>query len=312
MARAHHINTAATADEAASWFVRLRDPALSDAERAAFADWLRQAPDRAAAMQAMGALWDGIDVLPDPRRARISQAPQGFFTRRHVLAGVGLSAVAGILGWSQWRAGDISTVLGEHRRMAFATGASLELDSLSAVDISPDEPHPTATLRAGQVFVATDRAPGAEVVLQSPFGAVTAGTAAFNLKLERRRALVAVESGRVLVQSQQGPALELGPNTELAFGRQLVEQPRALPAYRIAPWLDGRLIFDRTLLVDVIDDINRNRPGQVMIGDPRLDDLLVTGTFEARAGDAALLAITETFSLKSLHIGAGLTVLFHA
>ena len=167
-------------------------------------------------------------------------------------------------------------------------------------------------MRAGQVFVATDRAAGAEVVLQLPFGAVTAGTAAFNLKLERRRALVAVESGRVLVKRQQGPALELRPNTELAFGRLLVEQPRALPSYRIAPWRDGRLIFDRTLLVDVIDDINRNRPGQVLIGDPRLDDLLVTGTFEASAGDDALLAIAETFSLKTLHISAGLTVLFRA
>ncbi|MBV5325848.1 MAG: hypothetical protein J0626_11645, partial [Rhodospirillaceae bacterium] len=89
-------------------------------------------------------------------------------------------------------------------------------------------------------------------------------------------------------------------------------QPRALPAYGIAPWRDGRLIFDRALLVDVVDDINRNSAGQVMIGDPRLDDLLVTGTFDARAGDAALLAIAETFSLKSLHIGAGLTVLFRA
>ena len=48
MARAHHIDTAATADEAAAWFVRLRDPALSEAERVAFADWLRQEPDRAA------------------------------------------------------------------------------------------------------------------------------------------------------------------------------------------------------------------------------------------------------------------------
>ena len=312
MARAHHTDMAATADEAAAWFARLRDPALSDAERVAFADWLQQRPDHAAAMQEMGAIWDGLNALPDLRQTELIPAPQRLLSRRHVLAGAGLSALAGVVGWRQWRIGDVATERGEHRRVAFAADASLELDSLTVIDMAPGEPHPMAELRNGQMFVSTERAAGAEVILRLPFGWVQAATATLNLKLERRRALVAVESGRVLVRRQSGGALELGPNTELALGPVLVEQPRALPAYRIAPWRDGRLIFDRALLVDVVDDINRNRAGRVLIGDPRLDDLLVTGTFRADGGDALLLAIAETFSLKSLHLGPGLTVLFRA
>ncbi|MBK8161206.1 MAG: DUF4880 domain-containing protein [Rhodospirillaceae bacterium] len=312
MARAHPTDTAATADEAATWFARLRDPALSDAERVAFADWLQQQPDHAAAMQEMGAIWDSLNTLPDPRRTEIAPAPQRVLSRRHVLVGAGLSALAGAVGWSQWRIGDVATERGEHRRVIFAANASLELDSLSAIDMAPGEPHPMAELRKGQMFVTTERAAGAEVILRLPFGRVQAATASFNLKLERRRALVAVESGRVLVRRQSGGALEMGPNTELALGPVLVEQPRVLPAYRIAPWRDGWLIFDRALLVDVVDDINRHRAGRVLIGDPRLDDLLVTGTFKSDGGDAALLAIAETFSLKSLNFGSALTVLISA
>ncbi|MBV5325847.1 MAG: hypothetical protein J0626_11640, partial [Rhodospirillaceae bacterium] len=85
------------------------------------------------------AIWDSLSALPDPRQAEIIPAPQRLLSRRHVLAGAGLSALAGVVGWSQWRIGDVATERGEHRRVAFAANASLELDSLSAIDVAPGE-----------------------------------------------------------------------------------------------------------------------------------------------------------------------------
>lgn len=303
------------ADEAAVWFVRLRDTGLSEAERNAFAAWLARCPTHAAAMAEMADIWAGLDALPDLRHTQpqpLLPAQAGFhLTRRHLLAGLGLSAVAAA-GWGIWRPQGIAAPLGAPLHAEFAANAALDLDSLSSLDLDPSEPHPSAVLRHGQVFVTATRPPGQFISLQVPFGHVRAEEAVFNLKLERRRALLSVQSGRVAVDRRRGGVLEIGPLTELAFGPETVDAPRQVAPYRIAPWLEGRLIFDRTLLVDAIDDLNRYRPGRILIGDPRLGDLLVTGTFASDRSDAALDAILAAFSLKSLNFGDALTVLFAA
>lgn len=305
--------TGSVSDDAVAWFVRLRDTAITDRDRDDFAAWLAQCPTHAAAMADVAEIWAGVGALPDLRLVQPMPPPARFrLTRRHLVAGLGLSAAVAAIGWGTSRPQGITAPFGAPLHAGFATNAALDLDSLSTLDIQAREPHPHAVLRRGQVFVTTKRPAGSSVTIQVPFGHVRAEEAVFNLKLERRRALLSVQSGRVLVDHVQGEALEIGPLTELAFGRQQSDEPRPIAPYRVAPWREGRLIFDRTLLVDAIDDLNRYRPGRIVIGDPRLDELLVTGNFSADRFEEALATILEAFSLKSLNFGDSLTVLFSA
>jgi transmembrane sensor len=235
------------------------------------------------------------------------------FSRRQWLAGaVATASVAAAGAWMAVPSDEIAASFRASRSVALADGADLDLDSLSAITLVAGEPRPAARLKHGQVFAEVARPAGRGISLIVPFGTVHAEAAAFNLKIERRRALLSVKSGEVTVERQKGGSITLPALSELPFGADVIDPVRKIPAAHVAPWRDGRLIFDRTLLVDAIDDINRYRPGRVWVGDPRLDDRPVTGHFEIVDADSALTALMAAFSLKSLNFGTSLRILFPA
>lgn len=303
------------AEEAAGWFVRLRDAALPDAQRHDFAVWLRQSPHHAEAFQEMAQLWSGLDSLPhhvlDPDFAE-SRRGTGL-SRRQWLGGAAVAAGIAALGmWTVTPSDDITAAFRTPKSLTLAPGASIDLDSLSAIAELAGGHNPTAHLRHGQLLAEVERPAGQGISLIVPFGTVHAAKAAFNLKVERRRALLSVRAGHVTVRRQKGGEIILGALTELPFGADVIDPVRKITASRVAPWRNGHLVFDRTLLVDAVDDINRYRPGRVLIGDPRLDDRPVTGHFDLTEADSALTALMAAFSLKSLNFGTSLRVLFAA
>ncbi|WP_374649924.1 DUF4880 domain-containing protein [Dongia sp.] len=303
-------DTASLTDQAAFWFVRLRDESLSAAERAECTAWLARSPAHAAAMSEMAEIWRALDAASYAASIAPPPAGRSVARRKFLAAGLGLSSLAAVAGWSAMSARGIRAPLGGRLRVDLASDAALELDSFSALEIGAREPHPSATLRHGQVYVQAMRPAGRFIALQVPFGEVRAEQAGFNLKLERRRALVSVLSGRVEIHAGAGGMVEIGPLTTRSFGAELHDDARPIAPARVAPWRAGRLIFERTLLADAIDDLNRCRPGHIMIGDPRLDDLLVTGSFDTAHCDAALESLLGAFSLKRLNLGGSLQILF--
>ncbi|MEM9684941.1 MAG: FecR/PupR family sigma factor regulator, partial [Pseudomonadota bacterium] len=60
-----------TKDAAANWFVRLRDDAVSAADRAAFRAWHDADPTHAAAYLEMERLWEGLDHVEARRTGHI-------------------------------------------------------------------------------------------------------------------------------------------------------------------------------------------------------------------------------------------------
>jgi transmembrane sensor len=301
------------AEEAAAWFVRLRDAAASDAERRAFAAWLQESPEHTQAFEEVTQVWSGLDSVPraalDPIYADTARGVA--LSRRHWLGGAAIAASVAALGaWTVTPSSDITAAFLTPKTLALAPGASLDLDSLSTLALLAGEPNPTARLRHGQLYAEIKRPAGREVKLVVPFGSVLAENATFNLKLERRRALLSVRSGSVTVQRKMGGDLSIGALSELPFSAEVIDPVRQIPPSRVAPWRDGRLVFDRTLLADALDDINRYRPGRVWIGDPRLADRPVTGHFDITAADSALATLMAAFSLKSLNFGTSLQVLF--
>ncbi|MDY0873552.1 FecR family protein [Dongia rigui] len=301
-------------DEAAAWFVRLRDAGVPDADRRAFAAWLQQSPAHAQAFEDMAQLWSGLDALPRAAFDPPFIAANGVaFSRRQWLGGAAIAAGVAALGaWTVTPSSDITAAFRTPKSLALAPGAAVDLDSLSTVALVAGEPNPTMRLRHGQLFADIARPVGRGVKLIVPFGTVQAENAAFNLKIERRRALLSVRSGRVTVQRQKGGDIALGALSELPFSTEVIDPVRQIPASRVAPWRDGRLVFDRTLLVDALDDINRYRPGRVWVGDPRLAERPVTGHFDITEANAALTALMAAFSLKSLNFGTSLQILFAA
>jgi transmembrane sensor len=67
---------------------------------------------------------------------------------------------------------------------------------------------------------------------------------------------------------------------------------------RVQAWRYGRLVFDSAPLGEAVEDINRYGGRQVVLSDPALADIKVSGVFHTTDPDAFVEAITAAFPVK--------------
>jgi transmembrane sensor len=63
-------------------------------------------------------------------------------------------------------------------------------------------------------------------------------------------------------------------------------------------WRDGRLVFDGTSLAEVADDFNRYNRQQLLISDPSVAAIRISGTFKASNVEAFVRLLKEAYGLK--------------
>ena len=74
-------------------------------------------------------------------------------------------------------------------------------------------------------------------------------------------------------------------------------------------WQKGELVFNETPLHEVIAEINRYRPGRIVLMNTQLRDRPVTGSFFTASLDEALLQLRHGFGLQARTLVGGLVVL---
>ena len=317
-------------DEAAiAWLVRLRDEASGAAEAAAFSAWLAADPRHARAWAAAQELWAGLDdVAPAVRReppaeivalARRRQ-PGLAPSRRAVLSGGLAASLALMVGGGAWLAtargafADHRTGTGERREVGLPDGTAVMLGAASALALDFDPARRLATLAAGEAFVAVADDAARPFVLHTAHGSATATAApgtAFEARIAGNAASFALASGEIAVRDPDGAEIRLAPGERVRIGAAgLGPIARTDPA-DIAAWRQGRILFRDAPLGEVIDDLQRYLPARIFMLDGALDDITVTGVFEASRAEAALQTIADTLPIRLVRV-AGLLVLVTA
>ena len=77
-----------------------------------------------------------------------------------------------------------------------------------------------------------------------------------------------------------------------------------------SPWRSNRLVFESESLMQVVEDINRYRPGYVFLSRPALRELRVSGVFNIHEIDHLLNVINKTLPVKSIVLGKRYVVLY--
>lgn len=296
----------ALTEEAASWFARMRGPDAT-VERAAFDAWLtaspahREAYNWIAEVFSLGRL---VDMAPGP-----IAKPRLAYRRPLQAALVGaLVLTIGVTSWavfspqsqtvpaiaSRQAAGaqrNLATAVGEIRTIELADGSRVTLDTDSAVAIVYRSEVRRIDLRRGRARfdVAHEARP---FVVVAGRGTVTAHGTVFDVGITAGGAVVRLLRGRVDVALRSGSAGTaetrwLAPGQQVAFGRSI------LPAARVvtAPddrWPQGMLDCNGMALADVVARANRYARPQIVLADPGLGALKVSGAF--RIDTPALLA----------------------
>ncbi|MGY2375490.1 FecR family protein [Pseudomonas sp. SDO524_S393] len=320
-------------EAAAEWAVRLHAGALTEQEQAELQHWIACDSRHEAALRFAEQTWSALgDVYKDepPHRQRPTSAPLPARRARRRrpwqrAAAVALVVVLTGVGWLrgpdallQWQA-DYVTQKGEVRTVHLADGSKVELDSASAIRLDFDGAQRRISLLQGSaIFDVAPRA-GEETrpfVVQSAGGQTRAlGTRFVVEREEDHQAWVGVLQHSVEV-TMQAPAKK-GPSERVLKEGQAARyspQEGVVPmdqfdVERATSWRRGVLIFDRQPLAKVIEQLNRYRPGRVVLADSALGDREVSGVFRLDMLDSALVTLTQELQVQRLDL-AGLSLIY--
>ncbi|MCJ2081805.1 FecR family protein [Methylobacterium sp. J-090] len=213
------------------------------------------------------------------------------------------------------------TGTGEIRTVALPGGIRIELDAETALDAHLNDGRQDVILHAGSVavtvpanrvaltvvvgearLVTETREPAEVVVRCRPRGGLSGWVGALDADL-------ACLSGRVTVVPAPGV-----PPTRLMAGQEVGIGPDARGLHAIdvgatAAWRRGLLVFRDTPLSQVVDDLNRYRPGRIVVASSAAAARRVTGVFHLARPEEALGSIRTALALSEVRFGDRLVVL---
>lgn len=259
---------------------------------------------------------------PDPRSAHRPR----FARLSFALAAAFLLAVLGVTSW-YWRNDHnlYSTAVGEQRSIVLADGSTLELNSRSRIRVRYTEAQRDVDLLEGQALFRVAHNKSRPFVVHSGSVSMRAVGTQFDVYRKKSDTVVTVVEGQVAVAEGNPPTtgqgyapLLLEPQTNprtgattailLAAGEQLtipaaqpsggketaaVESPQWADVAAATAWTQRTLVFESSPLTNVAEEFNRYNTRQLVITDPGVANIRITGMFSS-VDPALLLSFLHT------------------
>ncbi|MCF4998613.1 DUF4880 domain-containing protein [Pseudomonas syringae] len=291
-------------DEAARWFVRLQEPAVSVDEQQRFDAWLAEHPQHRDEFLLLQGLWSAADLVPTQRLEALCEPPPPRRKRpplvRYVVAAgllavaIGLGLFSGLNDPRGYRA-DFATVLGERRHVALPDGSTMDLNSRSHVQVRYEKHRRVVELSEGEAMFSVQHDSDRPFVVEAGSGKVTVTGTRFDVRRDPMQTRVAVEQGTVKVQGSHAPEDEFVSLTA-GLGTQVDEQGKVAAAYAIDPaqltaWRSGKLVFNNASLGEVAAEVSRYRDKPLTVANPAIANLRLTSVFKSDNTDALLKAL---------------------
>lgn len=308
--------------EAQAWLRRLSSGAATQHDVEGFRRWRDGNPLHQPALAQARRLWQALDPAIGGMPAEVQRAPilsaRPVAARRAFLgAAVGAAGAAGVavvsppLGlWpslGEWNV-DYRTATGEQRAVQVAEGVDLMLNTQTSVQRRSVEGRVVGIdLIAGEAAVDLVAGP-------QPFG-IVAGAARseaqagrFEVRYLAGRGCVTCLEGRVRVTHAKGTR-DLQAGEQVLYDAASLGPVAAVATREASAWRSGVLVFRQTPLAHVIEEINRYRPGRVVLLAQRLAGREVSGRFAIASLDTVLVQIQRSYDLEARALPGGVLLL---
>lgn len=288
-------------DDAARWFVRLQEPAVSAQEQRRFEIWLDEHPQHRNEYQILQNLWMAADLLPAKRLHALCETPPARRKRRplvryaaaaSVLAvALGLGLFSGLNRPASYTA-EYSTGLGERRHVALPDGSVIDLNSRSRVQVRYEKDRRGIELTQGEAMFSVEHDSSRPFVVEAGNGKVTVTGTRFDVRRASTETRVAVEQGTVKVQGDGDDFV----NLSAGLGTRINAQGKVAAAYAVNPaeltaWRSGKLVFNNASLSEVAEEVSRYREKPLLVGNAKVGNLRLTSVFKSDDTDALLKAL---------------------
>lgn len=312
-------------EEALDWLVRV---GFGTARPDEFAAWRARSPAHEQAARSAEALWRDIGhtatAAEFSRREAVRSRPQslpaggmrrgpdrrpGRLGRRAAMTGAmaasaaALVAASGLFGPLAGLTADHATRPGERREVSLPDGSVVVLNTSTALSVRFTAAERRIVLTTGEAFFAVAKDPDRPFVVAARGGETRAIGTAFAVRTDGDEVRVTVSEGIVEVTAAAGGPVRLLAGQGAGYGGAVGKPvPQRVNEAVATAWRRGKLIFNQRPLVEVAAEISRYRSGRVVVANPELERLPVTGVFELDDQDAMLRAIEQALPVRVLQL----------
>ena len=301
--------------EAAAWLARLNGPYRSERSEGAFKRWLRQNPLHEQAFERAAEVWEMIpgagagmettgaterESAPAPRRGLVA-----------VAAGLlAMIAVGG--GYTLLSQPPVHvTETGEQELVVLDDGSRVSLNTNSRVSIHYSRGERRVRLDQGEAMFEVARQERPFTVISGNERIRALGTTFIVRRDRDARTTVTLIRGRIEVSEH----VEARPPARIAVlspGERIIVTPTAgaaldRPSIEAATaWRRGEVIFEDATLLEAAEELNRYGADRLVVADPTLADLRVSGVFSTDNPGEAAQAIAQLHGLRVRRQGSDL------
>lgn len=315
-------DSAAIRHEAQAWVVRLSSKGATTDDAEAFKRWCACSRAHATAFAQARAVWQ--DLRPAAQRvqrkeaAHAAQRTAGRPGRRAFLG----TAVAASAAWlvvrpplGLWPAlgelgADVRTGIGEQRELITPDGVVVQLNTRTRIDLGRTEGGvPMLELIEGEAEIRTDGGAAASAVqVTAGDGVITAERARFNVRLIGGEVCVTCLAGRVDVQRGNARST-IEADRQLAYADAAAAVARPANAGAVSAWRRRQLVFERTPLAEVVDEVNRYRPGKLILTNAEVGRQRVQASFSIDRLDDVVALVRDVYGLDVTRLPGGIVLL---
>jgi transmembrane sensor len=313
-------------EEALDWVIRLKTGAPTRSDVEALQRWRAQSSAHDVAFKQAVLVFRkagaAAQELADEERqatragALLPRWPSPAVTRRVLMSG-GVAAFAayivvrpplGLWPSISELSADYRTGKGEHRKVMVAPDVALELSTQTSValHVAPDEIR--VELIAGEASVAARQSSPKPLLVQAGDGTIRALQADFNARCLDGVVAVTCLDGTLTVE-QDRSTVELHKSEQVTYSRAGLQASGPVDAAQVSAWRTGLLIFRDQPLANVIAEVNRYRPGRIIVTNDELSRRLVNGTFQVDKLDNFVAQVEQLFGARIIALPAGVVLL---
>ncbi|MGJ7616682.1 FecR family protein [Variovorax sp. GB4P3] len=311
--------------DAQAWVRKLASGHVSEWEAQAFKRWRDTDAAHLAAFREATRQWRLLESVSG--RVLATNAEAARYHRKTVhrprvgrrtffAAAIGGAAAAGVAAYSplglwpdagQWGA-DYRTAVGEQREVSLDDRVTVAMNTRTSLRRLSERGQTVGVelLEGEAALEVREDAQAFRVVAGA--GRVVAEAASFEVRYLDGRICVTCLHGRVRVEHPAGRRV-LQARQFAVYDARAVSEIAAIEPDALSPWRQGELVFRQMPLPDVLHEINRYRPGRVMLVGDALRTKTVTARIKVTEIETALLQIQYSFDLSARSFPAGVLVL---
>jgi transmembrane sensor len=283
--------------EALAWVIRLYSGEATTEDADAIQQWRQKSPEHEQAFREAVKLWRtlgdatralvGKEKEEETRQPLLARSARLLVSRRGML---GTAIAASVVGFVVVRpplglwpsleefSADYRTGKGEQRDILLSDSVSLKLNTQTSIAVRKTSNDSQIELISGEASINAKRNSIAPLVVKAANGFVTASRAEFNARCLEGIVSVSCLDGAVVVETA-ARSVRLPKGEQISYNADGLGLAGPLDKEQTTAWQSGLLIVRERTLADVVDEVNRYRPGKIIVMNSKLGRRMITGTF---------------------------------